>query len=86
MSELDYYRNKTVLITGATGFVGKIILWQLMNTVGHVIDKVYVLIRPKRIPGGIPSQRLIDEIINNNVKRFFSFIFRISIYKLNLGF
>ncbi|KAG1474282.1 hypothetical protein G6F56_000449 [Rhizopus delemar] len=37
-----------------------------MNTVGHVIDKVYVLIRPKRIPGGIPSQRLIDEIINNN--------------------
>ncbi|CEI87636.1 hypothetical protein RMCBS344292_02046 [Rhizopus microsporus] len=61
---VDCYRNKTILITGATGFVGKAILWHLLKAVGGVIDKVYVLIRPKRIPGGSPSQRLLDEIIN----------------------
>ncbi|KAL7331641.1 hypothetical protein PS15p_203807 [Mucor circinelloides] len=59
-----YYSNKTILITGATGFVGKAILWQLLKEAGDVIDKVYVLIRPKRIPAGGPSQRILDEIIN----------------------
>lgn len=62
-----YYSNKTILITGATGFVGKAILWQLLKEAGDVIDKVYVLIRPKRIPAGGPSQRILDEIINTPV-------------------
>ncbi|KAG1450166.1 hypothetical protein G6F46_007502 [Rhizopus delemar] len=66
-SLVDYYRNKTILVTGATGFVGKAVLWHLLKTAGQVIDKVYVLIRPKRIPGGTPSQRLLDEIINTKV-------------------
>ncbi|KAI8365635.1 male sterility protein-domain-containing protein [Choanephora cucurbitarum] len=65
----DYYRGKTVLITGATGFVGKAILWQLLKQAGSVIDKVYVLIRPKRVPMGSPSQRLLDEIINTHAFR-----------------
>lgn len=63
----EYYSNKTILITGATGFVGKSILWQLLKEAGDVIDKVYVLIRPKRIPAGSPSQRILDEIINTAV-------------------
>lgn len=65
----SFYQNKTILITGATGFVGKAILWQLLKWVGNEIDKVYVLIRPKRIPAGTPSQRIIDEIINTPVNR-----------------
>ncbi|KAI8640682.1 male sterility protein-domain-containing protein [Parasitella parasitica] len=63
----DYYNKKTILITGATGFVGKAILWQLLKEAGTVIDKVYVLIRPKRIPAGSPSQRILDEIVNTPV-------------------
>lgn len=66
----EYYSNKTILITGATGFVGKSILWQLLKEAGDVIDKVYVLIRPKRIPAGSPSQRILDEIINTPVGAF----------------
>ncbi|KAI8088601.1 male sterility protein-domain-containing protein [Thamnidium elegans] len=60
----DYYRHKTILITGATGFVGKAILWNLLKVAGNDLEKVYVLIRPKRISAGSPSQRILDEIIN----------------------
>jgi uncharacterized protein YbjT (DUF2867 family) len=66
----DYYNKKTILITGATGFVGKAVLWQLLKEAGTVADKVYVLIRPKRIPAGSPSQRILDEIINTPVSFF----------------
>lgn len=62
----DYYRHKTVLITGATGFVGKMILWNLLKVAGKDLEKVYVLIRPKRIPAGSPSQRILDEIMNTS--------------------
>lgn len=65
----EYYRHKTILITGSTGFVGKMILWNLLKVAGKHIEKVYVLIRPKRIPAGAPSQRIIDEIINTPVSR-----------------
>lgn len=73
---VTFYKNKTILITGATGFVGKAILWQLLNWVGNEIDKVYVLIRPKRIPAGTPSQRIIDEIINTQVCKTASSLYR----------
>jgi nucleoside-diphosphate-sugar epimerase len=63
----EYYRHKTILITGATGFVGKAILWNLLKVAGTAIEKVYVLIRPKRIPAGSPSQRILDEILNTPV-------------------
>lgn len=65
----DYYRHKTILITGATGFVGKAILWNLLKVAGKDIEKVYVLIRPKRISAGTPSQRILDEIINTAVSK-----------------
>lgn len=64
----EYYNHKTILITGATGFVGKAILWHLLKVAGKHIEKVYVLIRPKRISAGSPSQRILDEIINIPVK------------------
>lgn len=67
----DYYRHKTILITGATGFVGKAILWNLLKTAGKDLEKVYVLIRPKRIPAGTPSQRILDEILNTLVRTVF---------------
>jgi uncharacterized protein YbjT (DUF2867 family) len=68
-NQVEYYRNKTLLLTGATGFVGKAILWHLLKVAGTVLDKVYVLIRPKRVVAGSPSQRLLDEIINTAVRK-----------------
>ena len=47
MSDIvSFYTNKSVLITGASGFLGKVILWKLIETCPG-IKKIYVLIRSK---------------------------------------
>lgn len=42
-----FYKGKRVLISGATGFLGKVILWKLFVSCKD-IDKIYLLIRSKR--------------------------------------
>uniref|UniRef100_A0A8C5N2L9 Fatty acyl-CoA reductase n=1 Tax=Leptobrachium leishanense TaxID=445787 RepID=A0A8C5N2L9_9ANUR len=42
----DFYKGKTVLITGATGFMGKVLLEKLLRSCPGV-KLVYVLVRPK---------------------------------------
>src|SRR5690606_11455680 len=44
---LDAFRNKSVLITGTTGFVGKVVLEKLLRSV-PTIGRVYLLIRGNR--------------------------------------
>ncbi|XP_038214721.1 putative fatty acyl-CoA reductase CG5065 [Zerene cesonia] len=43
----DYYAGKSVFITGATGFLGKMFVERLLYNCKD-IDKIYVLIRPKK--------------------------------------
>ncbi len=42
---IDFYKNKTVLVTGTTGFVGKVILEKLLNSLENI--KIIVIIRGK---------------------------------------
>lgn len=66
-SMTGFYRGKSVLLTGSTGFLGKSILWKLLDSFGTEIDKIYLLIRygnSKRKIGG-PHERLQSEILNN---------------------
>ncbi len=42
----EYYRGKTVLITGATGFLGKALIEAVFDRLPH-IERVYVLMRPR---------------------------------------
>lgn len=44
-SVLDFYENKTILITGVTGFIGKVLLEKFLRQCSNV-KKIYVLIRP----------------------------------------
>lgn len=44
---LQFYKNKTILITGATGFLGKVLLWKIMDTCDD-FSKIYLLMRPKK--------------------------------------
>ncbi|KAJ3621040.1 hypothetical protein MTP99_003216 [Tenebrio molitor] len=41
----DFYRDQTIFLTGATGFLGKLILEKLLRTCA--VQKVYILVRPK---------------------------------------
>jgi fatty acyl-CoA reductase len=58
MSISEFYANKNVLITGATGFVGKLLLEKLLYSC-EKINKIYVLIRDKN--GHSPDER-VNEI------------------------
>lgn len=55
----EYYTGKNVLITGATGFMGKVLLEKLLRSCSAV-RAAYVLVRPKA--GQTPSARIADMI------------------------
>ena len=44
---IEYYRGKHILLTGATGFLGKVVLEKLFYTVRN-FEKIYLLVRPKK--------------------------------------
>ncbi|XP_017120628.1 fatty acyl-CoA reductase wat [Drosophila elegans] len=43
---LQFYKNKTVFVTGGTGFLGKVIIEKLLRSTDVI--RVYFLVRPKR--------------------------------------
>lgn len=43
----DFYKDKVLLITGTTGFLGKVLLEKLFRS-AHDFKRIYVLVRPKR--------------------------------------
>ena len=51
----DYYAGRSIFITGATGFMGKVLLEKLLRSCPG-INRIYVLIRTKR--GQSPKDRL----------------------------
>jgi fatty acyl-CoA reductase len=59
MSELNsvqkFYKDKTILITGASGFMGKILVEKLLFSCSEVKELI-LLMRPKR--GKPPSERI----------------------------
>ncbi|XP_041471454.1 fatty acyl-CoA reductase 1-like [Lytechinus variegatus] len=46
----DFYAGKTLMITGATGFIGKVLLEKLLRCCPD-IKKIFLLVRPKRDKG-----------------------------------
>lgn len=51
----NFFRGKSVFITGASGFLGKVVLEKIVRSC-HGVEKVYCLIRAK--DGEAPQQRL----------------------------
>ncbi|VVC29130.1 Male sterility, NAD-binding,NAD(P)-binding domain,Fatty acyl-CoA reductase, C-terminal [Cinara cedri] len=58
----SFYNDATVFLTGATGFLGTMILEKLMRTCS--IKRIYILIREKK--GKTPEERFKD-LFNNSV-------------------
>ncbi|XP_068168149.1 fatty acyl-CoA reductase 1 [Antennarius striatus] len=55
----EYYAGKNVLITGATGFMGKVLLEKLLRSC-PAVKAVYTMVRPKA--GQSPQARVADMI------------------------
>jgi fatty acyl-CoA reductase len=66
----SYYADKSILITGATGFLGKVLIEKLLRSCPEV-KKIYVLIRHKK--GNTPEQRIAD-LLNGPVNRILLYI------------
>lgn len=56
----EFFTNKSVFITGATGFLGKTLVEKLLRSC-YEIDKIYLLVRQKK--GKTPNERL-EELTN----------------------
>lgn len=53
----EFYNGKNIFISGATGFLGKVLLFKLL-TEFQDLSKVYVLIRGKRNGGCIKDRKM----------------------------
>lgn len=53
----EFYSGRTVLVTGGTGFMGKVLIEKLLYTIPD-IGGIYILMRPKR--GKSVTQRFED--------------------------
>lgn len=60
---MSWLNGTTILLTGATGFVGKVVLVKLLSEVPH-INKIYVLFRKKEGSASL-KQRFDKEIISS---------------------
>ena len=59
----SFYTNACVLVTGGTGFLGKVLIEKLLRTCEN-IQCVYVLVRSKR---GLSSEKRYADLIKNPV-------------------
>ncbi|CAO1328087.1 unnamed protein product [Diamesa serratosioi] len=46
MNIREFYSGKNIFITGATGFIGKVLVWKFLKDCN--VNKVYILVRTKR--------------------------------------
>lgn len=60
---VNFYKNKSIFLTGGTGFLGKVLIEKLLRTC-HDLNKIYVLVRAKK--GHTAAQRL-NEMLNCQV-------------------
>jgi fatty acyl-CoA reductase len=58
----EFYKDKTVFLTGATGFVGKVVLEKFFRSLPEV-KRIYILVRPKR--GVQIMDRVMKEIFQS---------------------
>jgi fatty acyl-CoA reductase len=59
----NFYKDRSVFITGATGFIGKVLVEKLLRSCDGV-KNIYVLLRTKK---GLDVRTRLDEIIDAKI-------------------
>lgn len=59
----DFYDDSTILVTGGTGFLGKVLIEKILRTCLNV-QCIYILLRTKK---GLSSDQRYAELIQNPV-------------------
>jgi len=57
-----FYNGKTVFITGATGFMGKVLVEKLLSSTN--VKKIFLLIRSKK---GLGSRERLEELLSSKI-------------------
>ncbi|KAI8081209.1 male sterility protein-domain-containing protein [Thamnidium elegans] len=60
-----FYYQKSILITGASGFIGKAVLWKLMQSLNEPVDRIFIILRKTRLYQRSAIDRLHDDILSN---------------------
>lgn len=64
MSEVtEYLKSQTIFLTGATGFLGKVMLWKALKEAGESV-KIYVLVRASKDAN---ARKRVDEIFATKI-------------------
>jgi alcohol-forming fatty acyl-CoA reductase len=59
----EFYRNKSIFLTGVTGQLGKCVVEKLLRACTQ-LDKIYLLVRPKK---GKNSEERLAELVDCKV-------------------
>lgn len=59
----NFYKNKNILITGGTGFIGQLLVDKLLRSCDG-INQIYLLVRDKK---GKTAAERVDEYFNKEV-------------------
>lgn len=59
----EFFSGQKLLITGASGLMGKVLIWKLLYSCPQV-DTIYVLLRPKY---GKPVEHRLEEMLKTRV-------------------
>jgi len=57
---VQFYNEKTVFITGATGFMGKVLVEKLLRSTN--VAKLYILMRPKK---GVETEQRLKVLLSS---------------------
>lgn len=65
---VDFFNGKKVFITGATGFLGSVLLRKILKECGEGVEALYLLVRNKR---GEDAKVRLQRLLKDQVKKVF---------------
>lgn len=75
---VDFYKNSKILITGGTGFMGKVLIDKLLRVCSG-LDQIFLIIRIKK---GKDAQSRLKDLFEDPVSFFLPLMIKYSNFKL----